>query len=117
MLETGPALKVTIHLNRDTGAAQGFLADAILAFLRRNGIEGATAIQAWSGFGAHRRLHTTGGGDVEGAHLPVVIYFVEKQAKFKTIQDELLALVTDGLIEAHPTEVLRNVASSEKVIS
>jgi len=117
MLETGPALKVTIHLNRDTGAAHGFLADDILAFLRQHGIEGATAIQAYAGYGAHRQLHTTGAGDVEGLHLPVVIYFIERQSKVDEILESLLAMVTDGLVEAHPTNVLRSIASSERVIS
>ncbi len=117
MLEAGPALKVTIHLNRDTGAAHGFLADEILAFLQRQGIGGATAIQAWAGYGTHRQLHTSGAGGVEGLHLPVVIYFVEQQSKVDAIFDELLAMVTDGLVEAHPTHVLRSAASLEKVIS
>jgi hypothetical protein len=117
MLETGPALKVTIHLNRDTGSAHGFLADDILAFLRQRGIEGATAIQAYAGFGAHRHLHTSGAGDVEGLHLPVILYFVEQESKVNAILDELLTMVTDGLVEAHPTQVLRNVRSSNRVIS
>jgi hypothetical protein len=108
---------VTIHLNRDTGAAHGFLADEILAYLQQQGIEGATAIQAYAGYGAHRQMHTSGAGDVEGLHLPVIIYFVEQAAKVDAILDALLAMVTDGLIEAHPTQVLRNIASSEKVIS
>ena len=117
MLEAGPALKVTIHLNRDTGAAHGFLADEILAFLQRHGIGGATALQAWAGYGTHRQLHTSGAGDVEGLHLPVVIYFIERQSKVEAILDELLTMVTDGLIEAHPTRVLGSAASLEKVIS
>jgi len=117
MLENGPALKVTIHLNRDTGAVHGFLVDEILAFLRRSGIEGATMLQAHAGFGAHGRLHTEGAGDVAGLHLPVVIYFIEDQQKVDAILSELLSMVTDGLIEAHPTIVLKNVARSERVIS
>lgn len=117
MLDAGPALKVTIYLNCDTGAAHGFLADEIFAFLRRSGIEGATAIPAHAGFGAHRQLHTSGAGDVEGLHLPIILSFIEQQQKVEAILDELLAMVTDGLVEAHPTTVLRNVASSEKVIS
>jgi PII-like signaling protein len=117
MLEAGPALKVSIHLNRDTGAAHGFLTDDILAFLQRRGIEGATAVQAWAGYGAHRQLHTSGAGDVDGLHLPVVIYFIERQSKVDEILDELLSMVTDGLVEAHPTQVLKGAASSEKVIS
>jgi hypothetical protein len=54
---------------------------------------------------------------VAGLHLPVVIYFVEQQQKVDAILGELLSLVSDGLVEAHPTTVLKNVSSSEKVIS
>jgi PII-like signaling protein len=117
MLESGPALKVTIHLNRDTGAAHGFLADEILALLRQRGIEGVTILQAHAGYGAHRQVHTAGAGDVGGLHVPVIIYFIEQQQKVDRILDELLIMVTDGLIEAHPTTVLKSVTSSEKVIS
>jgi PII-like signaling protein len=117
MLESGPAIKVSIHLNRDTGAMHGFLVDEIIAFLRRSGIEGATMLQAHAGFGAHGRLHTEGAGDVAGLHLPVVIYFIEKEQKVDGILEELLSMVTDGLIEAHSTTILKNVTSSEKVIS
>lgn len=117
MLENGPAVKVTIHLNRDTGAKAGFLVDDIFAFLRRSDIQGATMLQAYAGFGARRRPHTTGAGDVAGLHLPVVIYFVERQQKVDAILNELLSMVTDGLVEAHPTTIFRNVSSSSKVIS
>jgi PII-like signaling protein len=117
MLEIGPALKVTIHLNRDTGAPHGFLSDEIVALLRRAGIEGATILQAHAGFGAHRKLHTDGAGDVAGLHLPVIIYFIEEQSKVEAILDELLPIVTDGLVEAHATTILKNVTSSERVIS
>ena len=117
MLENGPAIKVTIHLNRDTGAKDGFLVDDVLAFLRRNDIEGATVLQAHAGYGVHRQLHTAGAGDVAGLHLPVLIYFVERQQKLDAIFDELLSMVTDGLVEAHATNVLKCVTSSAKVIS
>ncbi len=117
MLEAGPALKVTIYLNCDTGAERGFLVDDIFAFLRRSGIEGATAIKAYAGFGSHGRLHTSGAGDVQGQHLPILIYFIEKEQKVKAVLDELLSMVSDGLVEAHPTNVLRNITASEKVIS
>lgn len=117
MLATGSALKVTIHLNRDTGAASGFLVDEILAFLLRCGIEGATAIQAYAGYGAHKHLHTSGAGDVGGLHLPMIIYFIDQEQKIEPILPELLSMVTDGLVEMQPTNVLRNITSSEKVIS
>jgi uncharacterized protein len=117
MLENGPALKVTIHLNRDTGAARGFLVDDLFVFLQSKKIEGATVLQAYAGYGSHRLPHTTGAGDAAGLHLPVIIYFVERQEKIEAILPELLTLVTDGLVEAHPTTVLKNVTSSSTVIA
>jgi PII-like signaling protein len=117
MLRTGPAMKVTIHLNQDTGAAKGFLLDEIFAFLRRSGVEGATAFRAYAGFGAHHQLHTSGAGDVAGLHLPVILYFIEGREKVESVLPELLALITDGLVEAHPTNILKNASDAGKVIS
>jgi|HubBroStandDraft_1064217.scaffolds.fasta_scaffold88726_3 PII-like signaling protein len=116
MLENGPALKVTIHLNRDTGATRGFLVDDVFVFLQSNGIEGATMLQPHAGHGSHRQPHTTGAGDVAGLHLPVIIHFVERQEKVESILKELLAMVTDGLVEAHLTTMLKNATSSSRVI-
>jgi PII-like signaling protein len=117
MLENGPALKVTIYLNQDTGAAHGFLANEIFAFLRRSGIEGATCLQAHAGYGTHWQIHTAGAGDVAGLHLPVIIYFIERQQKVDAILEELLGMVTDGLVEAHPTTILKSATLVGKVIS
>ncbi len=74
-------------------------------------------LQAHAGFGSHGKLHMEGAGDVAGLHLPVVIYFIEDKEKLDAILDELLAMVTDGLVEAHPTTILKNITSSERVIS
>jgi uncharacterized protein len=117
MLQAGLALKVTVHLNQDTGSAHGFLYDDILRFLQERGIEGATALRAHAGFGTHQRLHSKDAGDVAGQHLPVLIYFVDEASKVKAVLPDLLNLVTDGLVEVHPTEVLKNIATSEKVLS
>ena len=117
MLQLGTALKVTIHLNQDTGATSGFLAADIVAFLQRSGIEGATALHAYSGFGRHRQLHTSGAGDAAGEHLPVQIYFIDTPERVHAILPKLLAMVTDGLVEAHPTEILKNISTEAKVIS
>jgi PII-like signaling protein len=117
MLQAGPALKVTVHLNQYTGSTQGFLYEDILRFLEEHGIEGATALRAHAGFGAHHRLHRGDTGDVTGEHLPMVVYFVDEPVKVRGILPTLLAMVTDGLVEAHPTEVLKNISTAEKVIA
>lgn len=117
MLDLGPAIKVTIHLNEDTGASDGFLVETILAYLKQNGVHGATMLRASGGFGGHRQIHIRGAGDIEGLHSPVVIYFIETQEKVDSLLEDLLTLVTDGLVEAHPTTILKNISSPEKVIS
>jgi PII-like signaling protein len=117
MLEAGPALKVTVHMNQDTGSTHGFLTDDILSFLQENGIAGATVLRPYAGFGVHHRLHSSDVGDVPGLHLPVVLYFVDEVEKIRSILPELLAMVTDGLVEAHSTEVLKIVQRPEKVLS
>jgi PII-like signaling protein len=119
MLPVGPATKVTIYLNQDTSSAKGFLRDEILTLLRDReiGIGGATVLHPYAGFGSHGRLHKTDEGDVAGLHLPVVIFFIETVEKADSILPTLLDMVTDGLIEAHPTQILMSVAGKEKVVS
>lgn len=119
MLPVGPATKVTIYLNEDTGSAHGFLRDEILAFLqtKRVGVGGATVLHPYAGFGSHGRLHKIDEGDVAGLHLPVMIVFVEVAEKVRSILPDLLEMVTDGLVEAHPTEILKSATSIEKVLA
>jgi PII-like signaling protein len=117
MLPLGPATKVTIYLNRNTGSSDGFLHDEILQYLQTNGVHGATILRPYAGFGVHGRLHKKDAGDVAGLHLPVVVYFIETAKKIVAILPPLLDMVTDGLVEAHPTEILKNISTGERVIS
>ena len=52
-----------------------------------------------------------------GEHLPMMLTFIDETEKANAILPDLLALVTDGLVEAHPTEILRHIATEEKVLS
>jgi PII-like signaling protein len=119
MLPVGPATKVTIYLNQDTGSERGFLRDEILGFLQEKGvgIGGATVLHPYAGFGSHGRLHKVDEGDVAGLHLPVVIFFVGTSEKVESILPSLLNMVTDGLVEVHPTKILKSIVGKEKVVS
>lgn len=110
------ALKVTIHLNDDTSIAEGFLHEHILKYLHQNGVDGATVLRPYAGFGAHRKIHVQGGGPVVGEHLPILIVFIEKPQKVRQLLPDLLAMVTDGLVEAHPVEILKHISTPAKVI-
>ena len=116
MLRPGPARKVTIYLNDDTGSGTGFLHEDVLTLLQAHGIGGASALRPCAGFGSHGRLHVSGAGSVEGEHLPIIIVFIDTEEKVQAVLPALLELVSDGLIESHPTEILKAASQLSGVI-
>jgi hypothetical protein len=107
MLSPGLARKVTIHLNEDTGSESDFLSREIMSLLLREGVAGATVTRPEAGFGSHHRVHTREGGIDTAYHMPLRIEFVEAIKKVERLLPSLMELVTDGLIEAHDTVVLK----------
>ena len=112
MLSLGLAKKVTIHLNEDTASRHDFLYTEIFNFLRERGVAGATLLRPAAGFGSHRRAHSIE-GDAERDHLPIRIEFIEAQPKAEALLPALCELITDGLIEAHDTVVLKSAVREE----
>ncbi len=117
MLPSQPALKVSIHQNNDASNAEGFQRDAIKRLMQPSGIAGATLFHAHAGFGSHHQLHTEGAGPVAGEHLPMVISFIDEEDRVCAILPELLEMVTDGMVEAHPTQILKSARATPRVVS
>lgn len=115
MLTPGPALKVTIHVNADVSSRTAFLHEEILKFLLERGVAGATLLRVQAGFGAHHRLHTEGAAGVEGEHLPVRIEFIESMEGVEAILPALRELITDGVIEAQSTTILKCATGNEEL--
>jgi PII-like signaling protein len=115
MLNTGPALRVVIHLNEDIGSRNDFLYNEILSFLYGKRVSGATVIRPDAGFGLHHRVHVKGAPGAEGRHLPIRVEFVETREKVEALLDELCELVTDGMIEAQETTILKVVGKDLRV--
>jgi hypothetical protein len=107
MLIPGPALKITIHVNADISSRTKFLHEEILQLLLERGVSGATLLRVQSGFGTHHRLHTEGAAGVEGEHLPVRIEFIESKETVDAILPALYELISDGVIEAQNTTILK----------
>jgi uncharacterized protein len=107
MVAVGPATKITIHVNQDTSSHKDFLHIEILTFLYERGVSGATVVKPHAGFGSHHRVHTSGAGLVDGEHLPVCVEFIESRETVEKLLPELFELVTDGLIEATETRILK----------
>lgn len=113
MLTPGPAKKITIHVNEDTSARHDFLYNEIFTFLREHGVAGATMIRPQAGFGSHHRVHSSEGNTAEREHLPIRIEFIESTQKIDQLLPALCELITDGLIEAQDTTILKTVARVE----
>jgi PII-like signaling protein len=107
VLYPGPAKKVTIHLNEDTGSRSDFLSQEILSLLLKQGVAGANVLRPEAGFGAHHRIHSGGGGPDTAQHMPLRIEFIDTEQKIEKLMPLLQELVTDGLIEAQDTVVLK----------
>jgi PII-like signaling protein len=107
MLSPGRARKVIIHLNEDTGSRSDFLSREILSFLLQEGVAGATVLRPETGFGAHHRVHAREGGIDTARHMPLRIEFIETAQTVDRLMPALMDLVTDGLIEAHDTTILK----------
>jgi PII-like signaling protein len=115
MLSPGPARKVTIHLNEDTSSGHDFLYKEIFSFLFERGVAGASLIRPQAGFGFHHRLHRTDSSGVNYEHLAVRIEFVETKEIVDSLLPALFELITDGLIEAQDTVILKSAVHSEPI--
>jgi len=113
MLTPGPAKKVTIYLNEDTSAVEGFLYNELFEFLLARGVAGASLIRPNAGFGSHHRVHESAHGYATHDHMPVRIEFVESPELVARLMPDLCARLTDGMIEAHDTIVYKQVSRVE----
>src|SRR5215467_14732918 len=106
MLKKGAAKKVTIYVNEDTQYHLQPLYEAILTYLMRKGVAGATASRAMAGFGPHHVMHTTK-IEVLTEHLPIRIEFVEAAEVVGALLPTLYDMVNDGLIEVQDTNIIK----------
>jgi PII-like signaling protein len=107
VLVPGPAKKVTIHLNEDTSSRSDYLSREIVSLLLKQGVAGATVLRPEAGFGSHHRIHTQEGGIDTAQHMPLRIEFIDTEQNVQTLLPLLRELVTDGLIEAQDTVILK----------
>jgi len=107
VLAPGPARKVIIHLNEDTSSKSGYLCDEIVALLLGQGVAGATVLRPAAGFGSHHRVHAPEGGPDTAQHMPVRIEFIDAPQNIESLLPLLKELVSDGVIEAHDTTILK----------
>ena len=114
MLVPGPAKKITIHLNEDTSSRSDYLSHEILSLLLKQGVAGATVLRPEAGFGSHQRIHTQQGGADTAQHMPLRIEFIDTEQNIATLLPLLEEILTDGLIEAQDTIILKAASGTDQ---
>ena len=114
MLVPGPAKKITIHLNEDTSSRSDYLSHEILSLLLKQGVAGATVLRPEAGFGSHHRIHTQEGGADTAQHMPLRIEFIDTEQNIATLLPLLEEILTDGLIEAQDTIILKSASGTDQ---
>jgi PII-like signaling protein len=105
MLKPGPAKKVTIYVGEDVRQHGEPIYLALLNFLFRSGVAGATVIKGVAGFGAHHHLHTARLLEMS-ENLPIKIEFVEMPEALDALLPELLRLAGRGLVDVQDTTIV-----------
>lgn len=105
MLATGKAVKVTVYF-ADGAKHHGVpVYSAVLDFLFKSGIAGATVLKGVAGFGAKHRLHSAHLLDISD-RLPVLIKFIDSRESVDKVMPELVQMTGTGLIEMEEVNIL-----------
>lgn len=100
----GKLLRIFVDERDHTGMQPTYT--AIVEFLRKRGIAGATVFRGIEGFGGHREVHLASVFSWL-PNLPIVIEVVEDWNLLEPIIDELKALIGEGLLSIEAVQYLR----------
>ncbi|NLI29979.1 MAG: DUF190 domain-containing protein [Nitrospiraceae bacterium] len=106
MVMPGPAKHLTIYIDEIDRLKEKPLLEAILAFLYKNGISGASVFRGVTGFGGDGVVHRARLLEL-AENLPLKIEVVESAEKLDPILPDLLQMVGKGLIEVRDTTILK----------
>lgn len=101
----GDALLVRIYLGEADRHEGRPRYEAIVRFLRHEGIAGATVFRGIEGYGANAHLHTSRLLRLS-EDLPILIEAVDTEARIRAVLPQLDALVADGLVTLERVEVV-----------
>jgi CBS domain-containing protein len=106
MEATGSTQQVWIFVKESDQWQHRPLFLAVLEFLRREGIAGATVFRGIAGYGARGHVHTASLVELS-SDLPLVIIFIDRAERVERIMPQLSAMVQFGLISTAPVTVLQ----------
>jgi uncharacterized protein len=102
--QDGKLLRIFVDENDRAGVQP--LYTAIVEFLRRRNVAGATVFRGIEGFGSHHQIHIAKAFSWI-PNLPILIEVVEDWNVIEPLLPELEALIGDGLITIEAAQYLR----------
>ena len=93
----GPATWLRIYIGESDHWQGRPLYQAIVEFLHREGVAGATVFRAIEGYGAHSRIHTARILRLS-EDLPLVIDIIDRRERINAVLPQLDTMVGEGLI-------------------
>ena len=106
MLMSGSAKRLTIYVDEIDKIKGRPAYKAILDFLYKNGISGASVFRGVAGYGGDGVVHRAGILELSD-NMPLKIEVIESAEKLDPIMPELLHMVGKGLIELSDTTILK----------
>jgi len=106
MVMSGPAKRLTIYVDEIDKLKGKPVYEAILDFLYKNGISGASVFRGVAGFGGDGVVHRAKILELSD-NLPLKIEVVESAEKLDPLLPDLLQMVGKGLIEVRDTTILK----------
>lgn len=103
---TGKGRQLTIYLGEADQYHHKALYMALLEFLRREGIAGATVTHGVAGFGASSRIHTSAILRLS-MDLPVVITVIDRAERIEQILPALVEMAPNALMTLQDVEIAR----------
>ena len=108
--QNGKMMRIFVD-ERDRRGVQP-LYTAIVEFLRKRGIAGATVLRGIEGFGANQEIHVAKPFSPT-PNSPVLIEVVDEEEKVRALIPELEAMIGEGLITVENISYLRLQRSAE----
>ena len=102
------AVRLTIYVGESDMFGGRPAYKAVIHFLRRKGIWGATATRGVYGFGKVSRLHAAAPLHLS-EDLPIIVEAVDTEEKLRPLLPELSAMVKGGLLMFEDVRVLRHL--------
>lgn len=103
---TGQATELRIYIGESDHHKGRPLFQAIVQFMKEQGLAGATVMRGIEGFGANSRIHTANILRLS-EDLPLVIVTVDSRDRIDRVLPALKEMISEGLVTIHDVEVIK----------